>query len=317
MTVDTSTITYKGRTVPFDQAEDLIREGVQDAMFGADIKRDAHLEQLAREAWGAGFKRIDPIARTVTLDMDKAGEMAREFLHGPGAHLRALEKAMEILVRKVRDLRPGDEYPAPIGRFGGLDFLPAPDLAWIAQGLIATCEEFSHLRDQKVVFCWKKKGGSKAGKLTLGTANKVSGLAAHFAETIWVVWLAADNVAVFALTRLQVEAALYHELLHLGEEEDDDGNKKPAVYAHDTEMFAKEVMRYGCWKEDLELAREAFTQLPLFGPEAEPASRLCRCGHRHDRHWAYANGMEGKDRGDECMAGDCECAGYSAAPTGR
>lgn len=266
---DETTISYKGKTVPFDRAEPLIREIVEDAIrpTGGRTKSDAELEELARNAWGAGIKGIDPISRTITLDMDKAGEMARELTRGPGARLRALEKSMELVARLVRELGPEDLYPAPFGRFGSLDFLPAPDLAWIANGLIDECDEFEHIRSggEQIAYCWKRKGGAKSGKSNLGFASKTSGMTAHFSESTWVVWLAADTVGAYGLTRLQVEAALYHELLHIGEEEDDRGNKKAAVWGHDWEGFAKEIARYGAWQESLQLIRDAWEQLPLFG----------------------------------------------------
>ncbi len=169
--------------------------------------------------------------------------------------------------RSKVDMDPDRLYGAPA--VGGVEYLPAPDLTHIAERLIDECSELEHLRelndDGKLAFLWKQKGGTATGKAKLGACTKASGLVAHYSNAVWVIWLAADWCNRYNLTRRQVEAALYHELLHAGEKEDENGIVSPKVEPHDCEMFVREVERYGFWREDLQLARRAFEQLSMFG----------------------------------------------------
>lgn len=183
------------------------------------------------------------------------------------------------------DLDPEAVYPAPpAGLFedpddsgGWRDFLPAPDLETIGRQLIDDCEELGHLDGEAVSYLWKRKGGQSQQQATLGKCTKSSGLAKHFGAVTWVIWLAADWAAAFELTRHQVEAALYHEMLHGGEREVEvtmpDGmvttKVVPAVRGHDCEMFRQEIERYGLWRQPLKMVAPAFQQLPLFDSVAE------------------------------------------------
>jgi len=236
------------------------------------------LEDLARRAWGEGVRAIDPARRTVTVDMD----VVRAWLdagHGSDRQ-RGILETVRFFLRDNPGRAPGDPYPAPSGMqflFEGekLDYLPAPDLEAIADGLIGELGDFEHLRDKRVLYLWKREGGKRHGQPVLGKCAKPSGFAKHYTAAAWIIWIASDWVNFFHLTRHQVEAALYHELLHAGEEIDADGNKTPVVFGHDAEMFAAEVRRYGLWKEDLRLVSDAFKQLPLFdlrGGSAAPVA---------------------------------------------
>ena len=195
--------------------------------------------------------------------------MAIDLGHSPIGGGRITGDVRQAVQRSKVDMDPDKPYGAPIA---GVDFLPAPDLERIADHLIDECKELEHLvdlRDEgKLAYLWKQKGGSAGGKAKLGTCTKASGLVGHYSQAIWVIWLAADWCNIFPLTRRQVEAALYHELLHAGQKEDDNGIAIPKVEPHDCEMFGAEVRRYGLWKEDLKLIARAFeTQLPLFERE--------------------------------------------------
>lgn len=65
----------------------------------------------------------------------------------------------------------------------------------------------------------------------------------------------------------QIEALVYHELSHAGEQKDKNGNPKPVIVAHDVETFGMEIGRYGLWHEDLRRIKPVFDQaeLPGFG----------------------------------------------------
>lgn len=169
---------------------------------------------------------------------------------------------------KKLNMEPGELYGAPSEKLfdidGEGDFLPTPDLQDIAQVLIDRCTEFEHLLGQKIIYLWRREGGEQQGLATMGKCQKTSGLIKHFAESEWVIWLAADHVNSYSLMRGQVEALLHHELCHAGEMIDKEGNKKAKVIGHDFDGFIANVRRYGAWNENLKLCRNAWEQLSLF-----------------------------------------------------
>lgn len=148
------------------------------------------------------------------------------------------------------------------------DFIAAADVERIAAALIARHDAtFKHLGELAVAYRWKREGGDAGGKATLGKCVKTAGLVKHFGGVDFVIWLAADHCRSLRLTRWQVEALVYHELLHT--ERDEKG--KPIVIPHDFAGFAKEIEHYGLWQPDLVLAGCAIQhlQLPLFMPGEE------------------------------------------------
>lgn len=106
---------------------------------------------------------------------------------------------------------------------------------------------------RKLAVLWKKTGGAKNGNATLGKCQKPSGLLKFFSDREWVIWLAADHCRERKLTERQVEALLFHELLHpvLA-----DG--QPAIRGHDVEAFNDEIREYGLWMSNLVAAGRAF-----------------------------------------------------------
>lgn len=175
--------------------------------------------------------------------------------------------------RCITGADPLETCSAPYsGEFGASDFMYAPQVEVIAQELVRSCPEFDVLEAMidsgkfRVAYLWRKKAAKSCGKTVLGKSIKVSGYARHFSEADFVVEIAAD--AARSLTNYQLEAAIYHELLHIGIEydEDEDGNETLVIrpQAHDVEMFNDEVQRYGLWKNDLADAAIAFKQAPLW-----------------------------------------------------
>lgn len=143
---------------------------------------------------------------------------------------------------------------------GPVEYIEAPDVERVAAALIGTCSEFSHLRERALVYLWRAEGGKTKGKATLGKCAKPSGLLKHFAEADFMVWLAADHVRGMQFSAWQVEALVYHELLHAGATD----KGEPVLWPHDFEGFRPEVSRYGAWKPDLAEAAKSFQpRLPL------------------------------------------------------
>mgnify|MGYP001572486283 CR=1 FL=1 len=144
------------------------------------------------------------------------------------------------------------------------DFLPGEELRKIAEDLIYRPSlHLAHLDRIPISYLWKQKGGASHGKETLGKCQVATGLVKHFSEVSFVIWLAADHLRERKATNTFVEACLYHELLHI--EEDEDG--KLVLRDHQFEGFVDEVKAFGLWQEGLTRAKEAFFQAGLFDRE--------------------------------------------------
>lgn len=147
------------------------------------------------------------------------------------------------------------------------DFLQAQELRGIALNLINTHEtRFSHLANASFVVLWKRIGGSKAGKFTLGQTQRTGGLVRFYAEVEFVIWLAADHLRILKPDRKQIDALLFHELCHIAW---DPMKGRRYIVGHDFQGFIAEVKEYGAWMKDLELAARVMQQLPLFAQQGE------------------------------------------------
>lgn len=142
-------------------------------------------------------------------------------------------------------------------------FLPAPELERRVDELVARYPELAFLDSLEVAVLWKAVGGKAKGRPVLGKCTRPSGLLAYFSRADFVIWIAADHVRErngVGLTEQQVEALLYHELSHIGWDDEAD---KPIVVGHDLEEFRKVVERYGLWLEDVRTMDSTFQQLRL------------------------------------------------------
>lgn len=142
------------------------------------------------------------------------------------------------------------------------DYLDAPDLTFVGDALIANVSRFAHLQSRRVVFLWRRTASKTKGKAVAGKCQKPSGLLAYFSSADIVVTVAADYVNEHRLTAWQIEALLYHELLHTSENEKGELVMEP----HDWEGFRAEVETYGFWQADIRDMADTF-QIALFPPE--------------------------------------------------
>lgn len=145
------------------------------------------------------------------------------------------------------------------------DYIPAPEIEAIAHALIENYpDELGHLTTAAIRCVWKGKGKKDCGKPVLGTCARPPALTRFFAGCDFIVTLMAEHCTSHALTNFQVEALVFHELLHA---DVDPESGRPSTRPHDCEMFHDEIKYYGLWKADLREARIAFDQqpLPLFG----------------------------------------------------
>lgn len=116
------------------------------------------------------------------------------------------------------------------------------------------------LKSARIGFMWKRRGGNRNNKAILGKAVLANPLVRVFCNYRGFVVLSADHVRACKLNRWQLEALIFHELQHFVV--DEEGSLM--TVGHDFEAFAAEVSRYGLWKPDLKIAKDAFEQMPLF-----------------------------------------------------
>lgn len=142
------------------------------------------------------------------------------------------------------------------------DFLAAPALEALAEEVIRK----HNLPAQyfPIVVLWKRKGGTSAGKPTLGKTQKLTGLSRHFAgDAQFCIWIAADHIERHEFTNYQLEALIFHELQHIDASVDDDGNTIPRLKSHDFEGFARDIQEYGAWMPTYRRLQNTFTQAEL------------------------------------------------------
>lgn len=156
--------------------------------------------------------------------------------------------------------------PGKIGKPIFTDFIDAPEVKEIAERLLGG--PLSHLDDGELLidFRWKHRGGSSGGNAVHGKCVKLNGIPKHYAGGAhFMVWLAADWNAGYS--EHQIEALVYHELLHIDRLEDEDKDGNPTVTyrtrGHDAEVFFDELARYGAWSANRERLIQVVRQLPL------------------------------------------------------
>jgi hypothetical protein len=210
---------------------------------------------------------MEPTVNSVTISTrNKSVTLTKEGA-GSVAPLRMAETMPEPAGGRnlVIDGNPDDPAWVPSeGDFEAADdeFLSDNHLERVGKALIASRMGINtgHAR---VIYRWKEKGGASNGKNVLGKCVKLSGPAKHFGNAEYLVWLAADHCRVLGLTEWELEALLFHELMHVEEGEDDEGNPTYKVRGHDAELFVAEFRHYGLWRPELERVSEAVKQIPL------------------------------------------------------
>ncbi|MCC6315399.1 MAG: hypothetical protein IT337_15450 [Thermomicrobiales bacterium] len=156
--------------------------------------------------------------------------------------------------------RPADDR-AFIPDMVDVDFMDAPELQVIADGLIGAEAALTHLLNCRIAWLWKRKAGG-GGRTAFGKPQMATGMLAHFARADVVLWLGADACQAERLTNRQLEAAVYHELLKIAFDEE---KEKYELQRPDFAGFAAEIERYGAWRDGLVQAQAAFRQGALFG----------------------------------------------------
>lgn len=213
---------------------------------------------------------ITSAGRTVTFSADDA-EAMRRAVEGLAADvLPTVSLGGRVSPHRVASRDDGDELICP--QFAE-DFREWKPLARLGAEIIERYEEFADLRDGAVVirYLWKRKGGASGGNSKLGKLTKASGMGQYFGVCDYVVWLARDHAMHLELTDTQIEALLYHELLHINREEDEFGIATWGTQGHDTEVFYREIERYGWWRSSLAMLAQVARTVPLPGFDVEPS----------------------------------------------
>jgi hypothetical protein len=138
----------------------------------------------------------------------------------------------------------------------------APELANLAARLIEQHGFLARLGTCRIDYLWERKGSNSKGKRSIGRLKRVSGTWRRYCPFQFVISLSADTARLAAFTDRQVEAALFHQLLHI----DQDAKGNWIRVGHDFEGFGTEVRHYGPWTEDLKIGSQSFataTQLGL------------------------------------------------------
>ena len=210
--------------------------------------------------------------------------------------------------------RPEDRYPVPAGHGA---FWLAGDIEVIAQRLID--RQLPDFPECSVTYLWKASGGGAGGVATLGKTVKASGLTEFFAQCDFIVWLGADHVEGMEFTRYQVEALVFHELLHIVKIENEDGDAKAILRGHDFEGFQREIDVYGFWMTDAAaIARSVQGRLALgevpeaereLAPPPEPISRRLRLPKG-----VMVNGATGEAALHEMAEAVAAAAGFTDEP---
>ena len=152
--------------------------------------------------------------------------------------------------------------------FKGKLYRGAPELANIAERLIGQHGFLKALVNCEIRWYWKRKTGVSKGRVKIGFMKRASDLLGHFSGADFIGWLSATTARDGKFTDTQVEAAVLHQLCHVGQ--DDKGNW--IFSPHDFEGFAQEVRHYGTWTSDLKLGGTAFVaahQMGLFSDDEE------------------------------------------------
>jgi hypothetical protein len=228
---------------------------------------------------------VNGYERTVATVTDSEGNSAElETPAGRAIITRSVAKALGVPESELPSIPP-KPLKVPSDSIFGDDgeFAVSTALAQRARLLIERHpDHLDNIADLSVVYLWKKQGGKSKGRATFGKCSKPSGLLKHFAECQFVIWLAADHCRAAEFGDREIEALLFHEMLHMGVSEADENTGRgggPTLVPHELEVFRAEVEIYGLWAPDLKEVGPAFQQASLFDQVADASGLDCAdCG---------------------------------------
>ena len=137
-------------------------------------------------------------------------------------------------------------------------FMPAPEVAEVAERLMRTVPELALHRDADIVYLFndrEPKEGDEATHDVAGKAVKAPALWNSLTVHDFAIWIM--DWVWRRLNPAQQEALVLHELLHIAIDEEG----RQSIAKHDLEEFGEVVRRYGAWDESVAVFRR---QLELF-----------------------------------------------------
>jgi hypothetical protein len=133
------------------------------------------------------------------------------------------------------------------------DFLDDEVLDGLLLAVIGRYEALRHIEDHgiSVRALWKRKGGKSKGRMIYAKCEEPAGLFAHFVKGLdFVIWVAADNVALEGWTTVQVAKELYHAARHIGWDPGDEEHEGRAILqAPNLSLFYGELSDTGAWEK--------------------------------------------------------------------
>lgn len=244
-----------------------VRVAVEEAGLLADHDE---IERETDRIWGSfGYAKSDGGPRV--YDVDASGQVSDFRRPDPGPQRDPFEPPVHQVGdddQRFSGAGASDQHRMSAmipqdSAFQKRQFMLAPALQNLAEELIERHGFLEQLEACELEFKWQRLGTNSNGKRSIGTLKRVSGVWADYCSAQFVIYLAADTARLANFTDRQVEAALFHQLLHIGK--DKKGNW--IRVGHDFEGFGTEVRHYGPWTEDLKIGGQAFTaahQMGLF-----------------------------------------------------
>ena len=119
------------------------------------------------------------------------------------------------------------------------------EYALIAKKVIETNKDLSWLQNAEVSIGYMSSNKKKKrnGKATFADCRKIPDRDKKFIPFDFLITVYDQNIE--GMTDEQMEILIYHELLHVGVEEKDDGSMKYFIVPHDIEDFTAVLDRYG------------------------------------------------------------------------
>jgi len=176
------------------------------------------------------------------------------------------EGSVETTLGQLHDVANTLKLRPPADDHFSGDFMQSEALCELAAEIIEKYEELAFVGEYSYEVVWKRTGGQKGRKAVLGKCTVPTGLTRFYSNEDWVIWIAADHARDCQLNARQIEALLYHELLHCSLGDEPVADPKPSVVGHDIECFLREVEEYGLWMPDLQAAAPVFGRQLAFDP---------------------------------------------------
>lgn len=180
----------------------------------------------------------------------------------------------ERITSDTEEAQPKDVFKVPADEVfaeAGSEYLEAPELEAIGKALIDGDFELGALVNREVLYFWKHTSGTSRGKGIMGRLEVPGQLFRKYKPASYVLWISADRVRKENYTPMQMQAQVYHLLLHA----EIKMNGKAGLTGPTILAFPEEIEKFGAWQNDLrkgERAMDASRQL-TFEDAAVAASR--------------------------------------------